>query len=630
MRRFSGATRDAPRIRMHRITGQTHKVAGRLHTYEPVACVGAPEEGSVCVVSSATMNVDLSDTSRRLLADERAALSDLLVLLGKVEGSDAEVRDLRAALTDLEGGFMLVVCGEYNAGKSTLLNALLGMRVMPEGVTPTTDRVTVISWGEEITEVRSSEDTVERTAPVGVLKELSIVDTPGTNAIIEGHQELTERFIPRADMILFVTSADRPYTESEREFLELIASWGKKVSMVVNKADILESGEELERVLAFVREHAAETLGMVPPVLPVAARNALRAREAGNTAAVSEAGLDALEAHIRESLEEGERFRLKLLNPLGVGSRVLQTLDGELGNRQELLAGDRRTLAAIEQQREQFDRDIRRELKGQLSRFSTILLEVERRGDVFLNDTVQWRNVLGLMNSDRVRREYEEKVIRGADAEIDEAVSQLVDWFIERNLQMWEDVMEFVKSRTKAGDERIVGSVGGRFQYDRNALLSSLRTRIEKVMESYNRQEEAVRLADGLQSAVVSSGLLQVGGLGLGAAVLAFLSGAAADVTGITAGVAMIILGSTILPRKRNRAKKELHEQMQSLRDGLRESLNEQVLRELEATGEKLSATISPYTRFVRSELGRLDELRLQLDDLKRRLDDLRQRVNVL
>src|SRR5690625_2893664 len=140
---------------MHRITGQTHKVAGHLHTYEPVACVGVPEEGSVCVVSSATMNVDLSDTSRRLLADERAALSDLLVLLGKVEGSDAEVRDLRAALTDLEGGFMLVVCGEYNAGKSTLLNALLGMRVMPEGVTPTTDRVTVISWGEEITEVRS-------------------------------------------------------------------------------------------------------------------------------------------------------------------------------------------------------------------------------------------------------------------------------------------------------------------------------------------------------------------------------------------------------------------------------------------------------------------------------------------
>ncbi|HLR47304.1 MAG TPA: dynamin family protein, partial [Deinococcales bacterium] len=280
------------------------------------------------------MNVDLSDTSRELLAAERAALSDLLVLLGRVEGSEAALKDLRAALDDLDGSFLLVVCGEYNAGKSTLLNALLGMRVMPEGVTPTTDRITVIGFGEELTERTTAGDVVERTAPIEVLKELSIVDTPGTNAIIEGHQELTEGFIPRADLVLFVTSADRPYTESEREFLGLISSWGKKVSMVVNKADILEGPEELERVLDFVAEHTGRTLGSTPPVLAVAARNALRAREAGDADGVAEAGLTALEEHIRENLEAGERFRLKLLNPLGVGLRVIRTLDAELGNRQ--------------------------------------------------------------------------------------------------------------------------------------------------------------------------------------------------------------------------------------------------------------------------------------------------------
>src|SRR5690625_2926467 len=98
------------------------------------------------------MNVDLSETSRQLLQDERDLLADLLVLLGKVEGSESELQDLRNAIADLDGAFMLVVAGEYNAGKSTLLNALLGMKVMPDGVTPTTDKVTVISWGEEIRE----------------------------------------------------------------------------------------------------------------------------------------------------------------------------------------------------------------------------------------------------------------------------------------------------------------------------------------------------------------------------------------------------------------------------------------------------------------------------------------------
>lgn len=573
------------------------------------------------------MNVDLSDNSKQLLTDERAALSDLLVLLGKVEGSDAQLKDLRTALSDLDGAFMLVVVGEYNAGKSTLLNALLGMQVMPEGVTPTTDKVTVLAWGQEISESVIGNELVQRTAPVDVLREISIVDTPGTNAVIRRHQELTERFVPRADLILFVTSADRPFTESERQFLELITSWGKKVTVLINKIDILETAEERERVIAFVQENARKTLGVTPPVLTVAARSAFRARLDGNQAALQDTGLPELEAHIRANLEEGERFRLKLLNPLGVGDRLLEGLNTELENRLELLTGDRRTLENIDRQRQQFDRDIRRELANHLSRFDTVLLEVERRGDNFLNQTVQWRNVLGLMNSERIREQFEERVLRGADAEIDEAVGQLVDWFIERNLQMWEDVMEFIKVQARAGEERIVGSVGGRFQYDRSSLLNNLRERIQHVMEGYNQREEAVRLADGLQSAVVSTGLLQVGGLGLGTAVVAFLSGAAADITGITAGLAMIVLGSTILPRRRAKAKRELHEKMQDLRDGLEESLQDQVLKELEASNEKLSATVAPYTRFVRSELERLDELRGDSESLDKRLRNLRQRI---
>lgn len=573
------------------------------------------------------MNVDLSDNSKQLLKDERAALSDLLVLLGKVEGAEAELKDLRTALADLDGAFMLVVCGEYNAGKSTLLNSLLGMEVMPDGVTPTTDKVTVITWGPEIAESVLGEELVQRTAPVEVLREVSIVDTPGTNAVIRRHQELTERFIPRADLVLFVTSADRPFTESERVFLELISSWGKKVAMLVNKIDILESEKERQSVVEFVRDNARGVLEVNPPVLTVSGRKALRARLAGDEAALAESGLPEVEALIRSNLEEGERFRLKLLNPLGVGDRLLQQLGAELGNRLELLAGDRRTLEDIDRQRQQFDRDIRRELANHLSRFDTVLLELERRGDNFLNDTVQWRNVFGLMNSEKVKQQFEERVIRGSDEEIDKAVGMLVDWYIERNLKMWEDVMEFINLRTRAGEERIVGKVGGRFQYDRNSLLGNLRQRIEKVMEGYNKREEAIRLADGLQAAVVSSGLLQVGGLGLGAAVIAFLSGAAADVTGITAGVAMIILGSTVLPRKRARAKKELHEKMQALRDGLEESLQEQVLKELEASNEKLSATIAPYTRFVRSELERLDELRGELDGIEQRFGELRRRI---
>ena len=85
------------------------------------------------------------------------------------------------------------------------------------------------------------------TAPVELLRDLHIVDTPGTNAIDREHERLTIDFVPRADLVLFVTSADRPFTETERVFLETIRDWGKKIVIVVNKVDIFQQRARVVR-----------------------------------------------------------------------------------------------------------------------------------------------------------------------------------------------------------------------------------------------------------------------------------------------------------------------------------------------------------------------------------------------
>jgi small GTP-binding protein len=573
------------------------------------------------------MNVEMSREARELVTREREIIADLRALLGRLEASPEDIEDLRNAQEDLEGIFMLVVCGEYNSGKSSLLNALLGELVVPEGVTPTTDRITILGYGEEQRDIEESGWLVRRTFPSDLLRDLALVDTPGTNAIILRHQELTERFIPRADLVLFVTSADRPFTESERAFLELISSWGKKITVVVNKIDILESSEERQKVLDFVREHARETLHVTPQVFGVASRKAFRARKSGNPANLAGTGLPELEAYIEASLYGGERLRLKLQSPLGVAEHVARKYRQGLHGQLDLLEDDRRTLEEIDRQRAQYERDMRREFAGYLARIKTVLVEVERRGDVFFDDTIRFGNILGLINSDRVRKLFEERVIRGADREVDRAVSETVDWFMQRNLQLWEDVMAFVNERRKAAEDRVIGEIGGRFQYDREALLHNLRERAEDVMQKYDERVEADRLATSLQSAVVQTGLLQVGGLGLGAAIVAFLSGAALDVTGIALGLTVAGLGVLVLPRRRTRAKRELHVKMQALRDGLEESLGSQLEKELERAGEKLTGALLPYTRFVRSELGRMDELQGDLETLVDRIDGLKREV---
>ena len=563
------------------------------------------------------MNLEMSREARDLVTRERALISELRDLLSRLDADDGDLDNLRNAQEDLDGIFMLVVVGEYNSGKSTLLNALLGEQVVPEGVTPTTDRITILTHGEDQAEVAESGWIVRKSHPSRLLADLALRDTPGTNAIV----------LPRADLLLFVTSADRPFTESERAFLELISAWGKKITIVVNKIDILETSEERQKVLDFVREHARDALEMTPQVFGVSARKAFRARASGSRGDLAGTGLPELEAFIEASLYGGERLRIKLQSPLGVAENLARKYRGRLEEQLGLLDEDRRTLDEIDRQLEQYERDMKREFSTYLARIKTVLVELERRGEVFFDDTIRFGNVLTLLNSEKVRRQFEDKVIRGADRAIDETVSETVDWFMQRNLQLWEDIMSFVNERRRAGQERVIGEVGGRFQYDRESLLRNLRDRAQGVLENYDEDREAERLANGLQSAVVQSGLIQIGGLGLGAAITAFLSGAAMDVTGIALGLTIAGLGVLVIPNRRAKAKKELHEKMQALRDGLEESLGTQLERELQRAQENLSGALLPYTRFVRSELERLDGLSDSLDELVDETEALRNEV---
>ena len=87
-----------------------------------------------------------------------------------------------------------------------------------------------------------------RMLPAELLRKLNIVDTPGTNVILERQQRLTEEFVPRADLVLFIMSADRPFTDSEVKFLKYIRQWGKKVVFVLNKVDIFDSDADVNTV----------------------------------------------------------------------------------------------------------------------------------------------------------------------------------------------------------------------------------------------------------------------------------------------------------------------------------------------------------------------------------------------
>jgi len=140
--------------------------------------------------------------------------------------SDAESNLLSDAAAQLQQRFMLVVVGEFNAGKSLFINSLLGLDALKMGPVPTTALVHVLRYGDEREEIRSVRDSNLTTLslPCDLLRDICIVDTPGTNAVFLEHSLIANAFIPRADFLLFLTSADRPWSESERQFMVVFHS----------------------------------------------------------------------------------------------------------------------------------------------------------------------------------------------------------------------------------------------------------------------------------------------------------------------------------------------------------------------------------------------------------------------
>ncbi len=146
--------------------------------------------------------------------------------------------------------------------------------------------------------------------PIPFLQETNIVDTPGTNAVIRQHEEITQDFIPRSDLVLFVTSADRPFTESERAFLERIRQWGKKVLVVINKIDIIEAEEEIDKVVDSSKTTAAPA-GFRPGSVPDLFQVALRQDNADEPAQRlwQRSRFEPLERYILETLDQNSRVR---------------------------------------------------------------------------------------------------------------------------------------------------------------------------------------------------------------------------------------------------------------------------------------------------------------------------------
>ena len=603
----------------------------------------------------------------RILQEERRLLGDLQVALARLDASNADLGLIRNALVQLEELFLMVVVGEFNAGKSAVINALLGGDYLPEGVVPTTSELVLIRHSDAVEQPGADRGMAVRRLPVPWLQEVNLVDTPGTNAVIRQHQELTEHFVPRSDLVLFVTSADRPFSESERAFLQQIRDWGKKVIIVINKIELLTTEAEQRQVLEFVRQNAHELLGVAPAIFAVSARLALEAkirgeseeergarepitphRRAGNettsdskipfppslpnpqSSLWQRSQFGALEQYILDFLDAGERVRLQLSNPIGIAAALIANYQEVISQRQALLKGDFRALDVIDQQLAAYQTDMRRDFRYQSDRVDNVLYEMAERGDRFFDEKLRIIRIVELVNSERLRGEFERRVLADSSRAVEHHVNELIDWLIERDYRQWQAVMEFIERRSLQHTDHMIGQVRGEFDFNRQNLLKSIGRSAQEVVDSYDREAEALKLAQDVQRAIIQTAAVEAGAIGLGAILVVILNTTFLDVTGILGASALAALGLYVLPYRRQKVKAQLRTRIGDLRRRLDTAITQQFESELTASVQRIREAVAPYTRFVRVEREKLETLAADLQRAEDEWKGLRRSVEEL
>jgi small GTP-binding protein len=545
---------------------------------------------------------------QEVVREERGILSELRTSLARFGASHDNLAPLERSIEQLDELFLLVVVGEFNAGKSALINALAGQRLVEEGVTPTTAHVTPVR-----------------------IDDISIVDTPGTNAIIREHERIATEFVPRADLVLFVTSADRPFAETERVFLERIRDWGKKIVFVINKVDLLTGEKDLGEVRSYVVDNARRLLGVTPEVFAVSARTAFRAKT-GEPQLWASSGFEPLERYLTSTLDRAARTQLKLMNPLGVGAALIDRYAISTRERQSALQSDVELLHDVERQLELFQQDMAREFEGRMATVDTVLLQMERRGHDFFDDTMRIGRMIDLLNRSRIQEGFERQVVADAPQQIEKRVNDLIDWLVDSDFRQWHRITKHLADRRRAFRDRIVGQQqddeeARPFHDERRRIVDTVGRSAQAVVETYDRRREASQLADGARNAVATAAAAGAGALGLGTIVAIAATTAAADLTGILLAGVVAAVGFFVIPAKRARAKAEMRTKIADVRARLSSALRAQFQEEIGRSTARMRESIGPYSRFVRAEVEKLAETETRLAQLRTDLERLRQRV---
>lgn len=344
-----------------------------------------------------TASPELASRFEALRSREHDLIVKMLDVLPRVDGLPSElITQTRDALFHADTPFLLVLLGPFSSGKSSLINALLGMpSLLQTGVTPTTDRITILRYGADVQRVETG-DTTSLLVPAPFLKTVSLVDTPGLESVFQTHEEQTRKFLHRSDAVLLVMLATQAMTARTSEYLSMLKAYGKRVIIVLNQADLVAESD-LPALRAYVVDQSRSILGAAPEVWMTSARQALDAGsgEGRNEELWASSGLEQFSRLLDREMTDADRLRQKLTTPLRIVQHVLGTAETTVRGHQQALDQYQKISENVERQLTVMKADQDKLVRVTAADSTALFTEAGGRGRVAIREATAFRHTPG-------------------------------------------------------------------------------------------------------------------------------------------------------------------------------------------------------------------------------------------
>jgi small GTP-binding protein len=572
----------------------------------------------------------IADNYLQVRTELETALGKLLRLATEMRRPPAALDTLQALLTDVREPLLFVVVGEVKAGKSSLLNALFGEEFAKVDVLPATDRVYIFRYGEEEKSVEVSAQLTERYLPIKFLEDFNVVDTPGTNTMVAEHQTITEEFVPRADVVLFVFSVTNPWSQSGWQLLDLVQKkWLKNIIFVLQQAD-LRNSSEIEVIHHHLQDTAKQKLGFAPPIFAVSARKALLIKKTNmpREELWRESGFGALEEQINRMVSEsGVRF-LKLQSTASTSGVILNELSDETHGSMETIARDEKQLARIQEFLAVRKDQTLRQVAGFLRGVEQACRECAGQGTQLLEEKLSfWKTWRLIWSREQWQHEFQTEVETKLRQTVEPQVENAVQ-LLETDLRsLWPQLHDAIEAQfASEGKDRLKKTMPD-FARQRRELLQSIElTLVERVAGKAVEEQLARMFRQTAAWLRLPAGIAAAGGIIT--VIVAMSSASVADVTGILAASAAIF-GTIVAFAQRRKILAAYEREMEKKRDELLHAIEQQMRHAIDLFYKEVAMAFEPLAAFCLAERKRYEPFVVQVDALTELFGAIRGRLGV-